>query len=141
MTLNTRSSHVLLEAKDSNCLVLAADQELWVYSLKGALLASFKEHTLPISSMCVVGCCFLLCSSKKKNPLQPFKCYRLHDKSQVQEFVLSSHSQDSFRVVTASQDLSLRVLTWRNDGDRGPTLESRYHLLGGSHTMSRYCVL
>ncbi|XP_030280203.1 F-box/WD repeat-containing protein 12 [Sparus aurata] len=97
LTLNTRSSHIHLEAKDSNCLVLAADQELWVYSLKGALLASFKEHTLPISSMCV----------------------------------------DSFRVVTASQDLSLRVLTWRNDGDRGLTLESRYNLLGGSHTMSR----
>ncbi|XP_073325460.1 F-box/WD repeat-containing protein 12 [Pagrus major] len=97
LTLNTWSSHILLEAKDSNCLVLAADQELWVYSLKGALLASFKEHTLPISSLCV----------------------------------------DSFRVVTASQDLSLRVSTWRNDRDRGLTLESRYHLLGGSHTMSR----
>lgn len=47
--------------------------------------------------------------------------------------------QDSFRVVTASRDLSLRVLTWRNDRDSGLTLESRYHLLGGSHTMSRYC--
>ncbi|KAM9351486.1 F-box/WD repeat-containing protein 12 [Symphorus nematophorus] len=97
LTLNTRSSDILLEAKDSNCLVLAADQTLWVYSLKGALLASFIEHTMPISSICV----------------------------------------DSFRVVTASQDLSLRVLTWRNDRDRGLTLESRYHLLGGSHTMSR----
>lgn len=52
--------------------------------------------------------------------------------------MLSSHLQDSFRVVTASQDLSLRVLTWRKDGDRGWTLESRYHLLGGSHRMSRY---
>ncbi|TNM86904.1 hypothetical protein fugu_007134 [Takifugu bimaculatus] len=92
-TLNTSSSQILLEAKNSNCLLLAANQELLVYSLKGALLASFKEHTMPISSMCV----------------------------------------DSFRVVTASRDLSLRVLTWRNDG----TLESRYHLLGGSHTMAR----
>lgn len=45
--------------------------------------------------------------------------------------------QDSFRVVTASRDLSLRVLTWRNDSEGGLTLESRYHLLGGSHTMSR----
>lgn len=45
--------------------------------------------------------------------------------------------QDSFRVVTASRDLSLRVLTWRNDDV--VALESRYHLLGGSHTMSRYC--
>ncbi|XP_056895811.1 F-box/WD repeat-containing protein 12 isoform X1 [Takifugu flavidus] len=93
-TLNTSSSQILLEAKNSNCLLLAANQELLVYSLKGALLASFKEHTMPISSMCV----------------------------------------DSFRVVTASRDLSLRVLTWRNDGG---TLESRYHLLGGSHTMAR----
>uniref|UniRef100_H3C5A6 Si:ch73-142c19.1 n=1 Tax=Tetraodon nigroviridis TaxID=99883 RepID=H3C5A6_TETNG len=93
-TLNTRSSEILLEAKNSNCLVLAADQELLVYSLKGDLLGSFKDHTMPISSMCV----------------------------------------DSFRVVTASRDLSLRVLTWRNDV---VTLESRYHLLGGSHTMSR----
>lgn len=47
-------------------------------------------------------------------------------------------SQDSFRVVTASQDLSLRVLTWKRDRDGGLTLESRYHLLGGSHTMSRF---
>ncbi|XP_071332761.1 F-box/WD repeat-containing protein 12 [Trachinotus anak] len=97
LTLNTRSSPILLEAKDSNCLVLAADEELWVYSLKGALLASFKEHVMPISSICL----------------------------------------DSFRVVTASQDLSLRVLTWKKDRDNGLTLESRYHLLGGSHTMSR----
>nr|XP_046253432.1 F-box/WD repeat-containing protein 12 isoform X2 [Scatophagus argus] len=95
--LTIRSSHILLEAKDSNCLVLAADHELRVYSLKGALLASFKDHMMPVTSMCV----------------------------------------DSFRVVTASQDLSLRVLTWRNDRDRGLTLESQYHLLGGSHTMSR----
>lgn len=97
LPLNTWSSHILLEAKDSNCLVLAANQGLWVYSLKGALLASFKEHTMPISAICV----------------------------------------DSFRVVTASQDLSLRVLTWRNDRDHGLTLDSQYHLLGGSHTMSR----
>ncbi|XP_040920664.1 F-box/WD repeat-containing protein 12 [Toxotes jaculatrix] len=97
LTLNTWSSHILLEAKDSNCLALAAGQELWVYTLKGTLLASFKEHTMPISSLCL----------------------------------------DSFRVVTASQDLSLRVLTWKNDRDNGLTLESRYHLLGGSHTMSR----
>lgn len=97
LTLDSRSSHILLEAKDSNCIVLAADQQLRVYSLKGALLASFKEHAMPISSISV----------------------------------------DSFRVVTASQDLSLRVLTWRNDRDDGLTLESQYHLLGGSHTMSR----
>ncbi|KAM7404950.1 hypothetical protein PAMP_012249 [Pampus punctatissimus] len=97
LTLDSRSSHILLEAKDSNCIVLAADQQLWVYSLKGALLASFKEHTMPISSISV----------------------------------------DSFRVVTASQDLSLRVLTWSNKKSDRLTLESQYHLLGGSHTMSR----
>lgn len=44
---------------------------------------------------------------------------------------------DSFRVVTASRDLSLRVLTWRNDKQHGLNLESQYQLLGGSHTMSR----
>lgn len=55
LTLNTRTSHILLEAKDSNCLVLAANQELWVYSLKGDMLASFKEHVMPITSICVVG--------------------------------------------------------------------------------------
>ncbi|XP_056588977.1 F-box/WD repeat-containing protein 12 isoform X1 [Triplophysa dalaica] len=44
---------------------------------------------------------------------------------------------DSFRVVTASRDLSLRVLTWRNDKQHGLSLESQYHLLGGSHTRSR----
>ncbi|XP_053173768.1 F-box/WD repeat-containing protein 12 [Scomber japonicus] len=97
LTPDIRSSQILLEAKDSNCIVLAADQQLWVYSLKGALVASFKEHTMPISSISV----------------------------------------DRFRVVTASRDLSLRVLTWRNNRDDGLTLESQYHLLGGSHTMSR----
>ncbi|KAM4609759.1 F-box/WD repeat-containing protein 12 isoform 2-T2 [Polymixia lowei] len=97
MTLKSRASEILLEAKDGSTLVVAADRELWVYSLKGVLLANFKDHTEPISSICV----------------------------------------DSFRVVTASRDLSLRVLTWRNDGDQGLTLESRYHLLGGSHSMSR----
>ncbi|XP_034067087.1 F-box/WD repeat-containing protein 12 [Gymnodraco acuticeps] len=97
LTLNSRYSKVLLEAADSNCLVLAAGRELYVYSLKGALIANFKEHTMSISSISV----------------------------------------DSFRVVTASQDLSLRVLTWGKDRDHGLTLESQYHLLGGSHTMSR----
>ncbi|XP_038128457.1 F-box/WD repeat-containing protein 12 [Cyprinodon tularosa] len=93
LDLNHFNSQILLEAKNSNCIVLAGGQQLFVYSLKGVLLASFTDHTMPISSICV----------------------------------------DSFRVVTASQDLSLRVLTWKNDGD----LESQYHLLGGSHTMSR----
>ncbi|RVE70683.1 hypothetical protein OJAV_G00067500 [Oryzias javanicus] len=90
-------SEILLEAKSSNCIVLAADKQLWVYSLKGALLTSFSDHIKPISSICV----------------------------------------DSFRVVTASQDLSLSVLTWKNSIEHGVTLESRFHLLGGSHTMSR----
>nr|XP_057908284.1 F-box/WD repeat-containing protein 12 isoform X2 [Doryrhamphus excisus] len=97
LPLNITSSDILLEAKDSNCIVMAADHHLWVYSLKGILLASFEEHIMPITSICV----------------------------------------DSFRVVTASQDLSLRVLTWRHDRDQGLTLDSRYHLLGGSHSMSR----
>ncbi|XP_041860113.1 F-box/WD repeat-containing protein 12 [Melanotaenia boesemani] len=96
LMLNNWSSEILLEAKSSNCIVLSAGEQLWVYSLKGALLASFKDHIMPISSICV----------------------------------------DNFRVVTASRDLSMRVLTWRNDTDRGLTLESQYHLLGGSHTMS-----
>ena len=56
LTLNTWSSKILLEAKSSNCIVVAADKQLLVYSLKGALLASFKDHTMPISSICVVGC-------------------------------------------------------------------------------------
>uniref|UniRef100_A0A3P9LCA5 Zgc:171857 n=1 Tax=Oryzias latipes TaxID=8090 RepID=A0A3P9LCA5_ORYLA len=97
LTLLSSESQILLEAKSSDCIVLAAGQQLWVYSLKGVLLTSFSDHILPISSICV----------------------------------------DSFRVVTASQDLSLRVLTWRNSRDNGVTLESRFHLLGGSHTMSR----
>lgn len=65
LTLNTRNTRILLEAKDNNCLVLVADQELQVYSLKGALLASFKDHTRPISSICVVGW-FLICTLDDK---------------------------------------------------------------------------
>lgn len=94
--VNTRTSDTLLEAKGST-LVVAADKDLQVYSLTGALLASFTDHKEPITSICV----------------------------------------DSFHVVTASRDLSLRVLMWRSDGNKGLTLDSRYHLLGGSHSMSR----
>uniref|UniRef100_A0A1A8RKS2 F-box and WD repeat domain containing 12 n=1 Tax=Nothobranchius rachovii TaxID=451742 RepID=A0A1A8RKS2_9TELE len=97
LMLSAWSSGLHLAAKSSNCMVLAAGEQLWLYSLKGVLLSSFKDHTGPITSISV----------------------------------------DSFRVVTASQDLSLRVLTWRNHRDGGLTLESRYHLLGGSHTMAR----
>uniref|UniRef100_A0A672IVV4 F-box domain-containing protein n=1 Tax=Salarias fasciatus TaxID=181472 RepID=A0A672IVV4_SALFA len=97
VSLNMRHTQILLEARDSNCIMLAAGHQLCVYSLKGALLASFTDHDLPITSICV----------------------------------------DSFRAVTASQDLSLRVLTWRRAADGGLKLESQYHLLGGSHTMSR----
>ncbi|KAK6307741.1 hypothetical protein J4Q44_G00210120 [Coregonus suidteri] len=92
-----RTSDILLEGKGSSTLVIAAHRELKVYTVKGELICSFKDHTEPICSICV----------------------------------------DSFRVVTASRDLSLRVLTWKTDRDKGLTLESRYHLLGGSHSMSR----
>lgn len=51
---STSSNNILLEAKDSNSIVMAADCHLFLYSLKGALLASFKEHTMPITSLCVV---------------------------------------------------------------------------------------
>ncbi|KAK7878650.1 hypothetical protein WMY93_030486 [Mugilogobius chulae] len=91
------SSQLLLKAKDSHCIVLAAAHQLFVYSLSGELLQSFSDHTMPISAMWV----------------------------------------DSFRVVTASRDLSMRVLTWKKHRDGGQTLEGRYHLLGGSHSMSR----
>lgn len=74
LTLNTRSTQILLEAKDSNCLVLAADQELRVYSLKGALLASFNDHTMPISSICVVGR-FLIWNSNTYHLLKFFALY------------------------------------------------------------------
>lgn len=94
---NISFSQLLLKAKDSNCIVLASSQQLYVYSLNGDLLHSFSDHTMPISAICV----------------------------------------DSFRVVTASRDLSMRVFTWKNDRNRGLTLEGRYHLLGGSHSMSR----
>lgn len=146
LKLKTRSTQILLEAKDSNCLVLAADQELQVYSLKGALLASFRDHTLPISSICVVGW-FLVWTSNTYHLLKVFALYgKIYPEWKIlvnekNRWVSSSFLQDSFRVVTASQDLSLRVLTWRNVRDRGLTLESQYHLLGGSHTMSRYCML
>uniref|UniRef100_A0A3P9I0V3 Zgc:171857 n=1 Tax=Oryzias latipes TaxID=8090 RepID=A0A3P9I0V3_ORYLA len=97
LTLLSSESQILLEAKSSDCIVLAAGQQLCVYSLKGVLLTSFSDHILPISSICV----------------------------------------DSFRVVTASQDVSLRVLTWKNSRDNGVTLESQFYLRGGSRAMSR----
>ena len=56
MRLKCRASDILLEAKDSSTLVVAADQELWLYSLQGVCLASFKNHNEPISSISVVRC-------------------------------------------------------------------------------------
>ncbi|MCI4387087.1 hypothetical protein PGIGA_G00070200 [Pangasianodon gigas] len=97
LNLNSRHSDIVLQAKGNNTVLLTDGNDLKVYTLKGELISSFKEHLQPITSVCV----------------------------------------DDFRVVTASQDLSLRVLTWRKDRDKGLTLESQYHLLGGSHTMSR----
>ena len=43
-------------------------------------------------------------------------------------------------MVAACRDLSLRVYTWKDDNreDGRIDLKSRYHLLGGSRTMSRY---
>ncbi|KAG7260257.1 hypothetical protein CRUP_019261 [Coryphaenoides rupestris] len=71
------SDEILLEAsRDSSTLVVAAGLDLWLCSLQGVCLASFQNHTEPISSISV-------------------------------------------------------------DGDKGSSLENRYHLLGGSHTMSR----
>ncbi|XP_043934050.1 F-box/WD repeat-containing protein 12 isoform X2 [Protopterus annectens] len=43
---------------------------------------------------------------------------------------------DSFRVVTSSMDLSLRIYSWRKQ-NKQLLLEGRYHLLGGSHMQSR----
>ncbi|XP_074860971.1 F-box/WD repeat-containing protein 12 isoform X2 [Carettochelys insculpta] len=43
---------------------------------------------------------------------------------------------DSFRVVTSSWDLSLRVYTWKK-ANKISSLTSCYHLLGGSHRWSR----
>ncbi|XP_062396964.1 F-box/WD repeat-containing protein 12 [Sardina pilchardus] len=95
--LDLPSTNVLLQARDSNTLVVAAGHQLSVYSVKGALLQRMVDHTGPVTSICV----------------------------------------DNFRVVTASLDLSLRVLTWNHENEKELSLDSQYHLLGGSHTMSR----
>ncbi|XP_017553743.1 F-box/WD repeat-containing protein 12 [Pygocentrus nattereri] len=97
LDLSHSHSDMILQAKGNSTILVTDGNDLKVYTLKGALIANFKDHLQPIVSLCV----------------------------------------DNFRVVTASRDLSLRVLTWRNDRDKGLTLESQYHLLGGSHTMSR----
>lgn len=96
VTLSHRSD-VILEARGSSTLLVTDGNHLKVYTFKGELVASFNDHSQPITALCV----------------------------------------DSFRVVTASRDLSLRILTWRNDPEHGLTLESQYHLLGGSLTRSR----
>ncbi|XP_067907885.1 F-box/WD repeat-containing protein 12 isoform X2 [Heterodontus francisci] len=50
---------------------------------------------------------------------------------------ISGISVDPFRVVTASMDLSLQVYTWKRQPNKCLSLESNYHLLGGSHLRSR----
>lgn len=48
-------SDILLEAKDSNCFLLASGPQLWVFSVKGSVLARYKEHSMSISSLCLVS--------------------------------------------------------------------------------------
>uniref|UniRef100_UPI00398F8176 F-box/WD repeat-containing protein 12 n=1 Tax=Pristiophorus japonicus TaxID=55135 RepID=UPI00398F8176 len=50
---------------------------------------------------------------------------------------ISGISVDPFRVITASMDLSLRVYTWKRQPNKCLSLESNYHLLGGSLLRSR----
>ncbi|KAJ8265900.1 hypothetical protein COCON_G00149990 [Conger conger] len=97
LAVGTRQPDVLLQTQGSDTLLVATANTLRVYTLKGVLLASFKDHTQPIAALCA----------------------------------------DSFRVVTASRDLSLRVLTWKKETNTQRALHSKFHLLGGSHTMSR----
>lgn len=55
--LDLSGSHqsILLQAKDSNTLVVAAGNQLSVYSVKGALMHRMVDHMLPITSICVVS--------------------------------------------------------------------------------------
>lgn len=121
----SQRSDVVLEARGNSTLLVADGNHLKVYTFKGELVASFQDHLQPISALCVVSCL--------NTRINTFPVNRLAYNAWV---VLTL--QDSFRVVTASRDLSLRVLTWRNDPEHGLTLESQYHLLGGSFTRSRY---
>lgn len=124
----SQRSNVVLEARGNSTLLVADGNHLKVYTFKGELVASFQDHLQPISALCVVSCL--------NTRVNTFPVNRLAYNAWV---VLTL--QDSFRVVTASRDLSLRVLTWRNDPEHGLTLESQYHLLGGSFTRSRYSVI
>lgn len=121
-------SDVVLEARGNSTLLVADGNHLKVYTFKGELVASFQDHLQPIAALCVVSCL--------NTRINTFPVNRLAYKAWV---VLTL--QDSFRVVTASRDLSLRVLTWRNAPEHGLTLESQYQLLGGSFTRSRYSVI
>lgn len=117
-------SDVILEARGSSTLLVTDGNHLKVYTFKGELVASFEDHLQPITALCVVSG---LTYQYKNSPCGQFDI-------KMNCAIL----QDSFRVVTASRDLSLRILTWRNDPEHGLALESQYHLLGGSFTRSRY---
>ncbi|XP_068187074.1 F-box/WD repeat-containing protein 12 isoform X2 [Antennarius striatus] len=56
VSLEVSPHRMILKASDSNRLVLVVDQELLVFSLKGDLLARFKDHTLRITSVHVLPC-------------------------------------------------------------------------------------
>lgn len=130
LNLNTWHSDMVLQAKGSNMVLLTDGNDLNIYTVKGELISSFKEHLQPITSVCVVR---TSSSSSSSSLTLTFTTHRNETRSHAFD-----SRQDDFRVVTASRDLSLRVLTWKKDGDKGLTLESQYNLLGGSHSMSRY---
>lgn len=121
-------SDVILEARGSSTLLVADGNHLKVYTIKGELVASFEDHLQPITAFSVVRCLNIHIKTFPVNSLT-YKTWIV--------LIL----QDSFKVVTASRDLSLRVLTWRNDPQHGLILESQYHLLGGSHSRSRYSII
>lgn len=54
LDLDSHSS-ILLRARDSNTLVVAAGNQLSVYSVKGALMHRMVDHIQPITSICVVS--------------------------------------------------------------------------------------
>lgn len=58
--LTTWHTDVHLQAKGAATFVVAAGNHLRVYTLKGALLATFEDHAEPIASFCVVSCVYIV---------------------------------------------------------------------------------
>lgn len=127
----------LMKGHSSQVILLASGSELVLFNIHGLQLAAFQDHRKRITSLWVVSVAPAppMPQSPAPGP-EPRPHLGAPPWEPPSQLPVASHFKDQSRVITSSFDLSLRVYVWNKDTKR-PVLDSRYHLLGGSHRWAR----